>query len=148
MTATADRTGSGTDETEALATAKPKALLGLTLSELALRFVLGAFDSVAAGLVALAFGARTGGIPLALPAIFVAAITLEQRKGSRDDVQHQVTGAPLGALGMVAFALTVVWLLGRLPLAAVLALATAAWAAVAVAGYLVVQAGVRRRHEG
>ena len=132
---------------EPLAGARPRALLGLTAGELAVRFALGALASVAAGLVALAFGARTGGIPLALPAIFVASITLEQRKGGRDEMQHQVTGAPLGALGMVAFALTVVGLLGRMPLGAVLALATAAWLVAAGAAYLVTEAVRRRRDD-
>lgn len=142
MTAAARRTGSGS---EPLAGAKPRAVLGLTLGEVALRLALGALASIAAGIVSLAFGARTGGIPLALPAIFVASITLEQRRESRDEVQHQVSGAPLGALGMVAFALTVVALLGRMPLAAVLALATGAWVVVAVAAYLVLAVAVRRR---
>ena len=143
MTATARHPGS---DPEPLAGAKPRALLGLTPGELALRFAFGAVASVAAGLVTQVFGARTGGIPLALPAIFVASITLEQRKGGRDEMQHQVTGAPLGALGMVAFALTVVALLGRLPLGVVLALATAAWLVVAGAAYLVVEALRRRRN--
>ncbi len=144
MTATADRTAPGS---EPLAGARPRALLGLTLGELALRFALGALASVAAGLVTLAFGTRTGGIPLALPPIFVAAVTLEQRKAGGGEVEHQVTGAPLGALGMVAFALTVVALLGRLPLAAVLAVATAAWAVVAVGAYLIVEVVRRRRSD-
>lgn len=142
MTATADRAGS---DAEPLADARPRALLGLTLAELALRFVLGAAASVGAGLVTLAFGTRVGGVPLALPAIFVASITLEQRKCGRREMQDQVTGAPLGALGMVVFALTVVALLGRWPLAAVLALATAAWAVVAIAAYLIVEAARRLR---
>ena len=137
MTATADR--------EPLAGAKPSALKDLGIGELALRFTMGALASVAAGLVAQAFGTRLGGIPLALPAIFVASITLEQRKDSRDAMQHQVTGAPIGALGMIAFALTVVALVERLHLAAVLALATLAWAAVSLVAYLTVQLVCRSR---
>lgn len=137
MTATADR--------EPLAGAKPSALKDLSIGELAIRFAMGALASLAAGLVAQAFGTRLGGIPLALPAIFVASITLEQRKDSRDAMQHQVTGAPLGALGMIAFALTVVALVERLPLAAVLALATLAWVAVSLAAYLIVQLVCRPR---
>ena len=139
VTATADRTE------QPLASAKPKALLGLTAGELAIRFVCGALASIAAGLVAHRYGIRTGGIFLALPAIFVASITLEERKGSRDDMQHQVSGAPLGALGMVVFALVVVALVDRLHLAVVLTLATLAWAAVAATLYLVVEL-FRRRH--
>lgn len=141
MTATADHRGSGSEPSAGV---EPAALLGLTPGELALRFFLGAAASVAAGLVSLAWGARAGGVLLAVPAIFVASITLEERKGGRDEVQHQVSGAPIGALGMVAFALTVTGLLGRLPLAAVLAAATGAWAVTALAGYLVVEA-IRRR---
>ena len=45
---------------------------------------------------------------------------------------------------MVALALTVVALLGRLPLAAVLGLSTVAWVGTAVAGYHAV--GAVRRH--
>ena len=131
MTSTTDR--------EPLADAKPRALKDLTAGELALRFAMGALASLAAGGVAQAFGTRIGGIPLALPAIFVASITLEQRKDSRRAMQHQVSGAPLGALGMIAFALTVVALVERANLVAVLALATLAWAAVSLIAYLVVQ---------
>ena len=141
MTATARRAGS---DQEPLAGAKPRALLGLTPGELALRFAFGAVASVAAGLVTQAFGARTGGIPLALPVIFVASITLEQRKGGRDEMQDEVSGAPIGAIGMVAFALTVVALVEHLPLVAVLAVATLAWAAVSAVTYVVVEA-IRRR---
>lgn len=134
--------GSGT---EPLAEARPRKLLGLSAGELGLRFVFGAAASVVAGLVSLWFGARLGGVPLALPAILIASITLEQRKGGREAVEKEVAGAPLGAVGMVAFAATVVALLRRMPLAAVLALATAAWFATAVAAYLVVQAFHRNR---
>ena len=130
---------------EPLVAAKPRALLGLTLGELAIRFLLGALASLAAGLVSLAFGARAGGIPLALPAILVASITLEQRKGDRTAMKDHATFAPLGALGMVAFAVAMVALLGRLPLGLVLVLATVAWALTALAGYLVVEAVRRRR---
>ena len=130
---------------EPLADAKPRALLGLTPGELTIRFVLGGLASAVAGGVALAFGARTGGIPLALPAILVASITLEQRKGNREAAQEEVTFAPLGALGMVVFAVAVAGLLGRLPLALVLIVATAAWAVTAGAGYLIIEAVRRRR---
>jgi uncharacterized membrane protein (GlpM family) len=136
-----------TDRQEPRAGVKPSALKDLSFSELAIRFTMGALASLAAGLVAQAFGTRIGGIPLALPAIFVASITLEQRQDSRDAMQHQVTGAPLGALGMIAFALTVVALVERLPLAAVLALATLAWVAVSLAAYGIVQVVCRPRSD-
>ncbi len=42
-------------DSEKLADAEPRLLLGLTPGELAIRFVLGGLASVAAGLVALAF---------------------------------------------------------------------------------------------
>ena len=48
----------------------------------------------------------------------------------------------------MVFAAAVVGLLGRLPLTLVLALATAAWALTAFAGYLVVEAVRRRRAAG
>jgi hypothetical protein len=142
VTSTADRTDTGTDSSapdEPLAGARLSALRGLSAGELGVRFAMGAVASFVAGLVAQAYGARLGGIPLALPAIFVASITLEQRKDSRGAMQDQVTGAPIGALGMIAFALTVVALVERLPLVATLALATLAWAAVSLVAYLVVQ---------
>lgn len=140
------RTGAGADSSsseEPLAGAKPGALRGLSAGELAIRFAMGALASLVAGLVAQAYGARLGGIFLALPAIFVASVTLEQRKDSRGAMQDQVTGAPIGALGMIAFALTVAALVERLSLFAVLALATLAWAAVSLIAYLVVQAVCR-----
>ncbi len=75
----------------------------------------------------------------------MASITLEQRKGDREAVEDEVRYAPLGALGMVAFAGAVAGLLGRLPLALVLVLATIAWALTAGAGYVLVEAVRRRR---
>ena len=113
------------------------------LSGHALRFAIGGAVTVATGLVAKAFGPVVGGLFLALPAILPAGIALlvrvQNRKagpGTRGDRARraavvEATGASAGALGLVAFALVGWARFGRWPAWLTLAVATAAWSAVA-----------------
>ena len=116
--------------------------------EYLLRFVLGGLVTLGAGVIADQWGPEVGGLFLAFPAIFCASATLiekreRQRKSLRglkgerrgtDAAALDASGAALGGIGMMAFAL-VVWLwasdlgLWVLPLAALiwLIVSVAAW---------------------
>jgi uncharacterized membrane protein YfcA len=113
-----------------------------------LRFVLGGAVTVAAGLVAKAFGPAVGGFLLAFPAILPAALILLYRsqneqahppgrgaRGRRAALLASV-GAATGSLGLIGFALVVWAALGHAPTAFVLVAATAAWGVVAVSAWL------------
>jgi hypothetical protein len=114
--------------------------------QLVLRFVVGGAVTACTGLVAQHWGPVIGGLFLAFPAIFPASATLisqhEREKKRRAGIECQrrgrkaaaldAAGAVLGGYGLIAFAL-VVWL--ALPSFAAgwtLAIAGAAWLAVAV----------------
>jgi hypothetical protein len=108
--------------------------------EIVLRFALGGFATVVAGLVAKYYGPAIGGLFLAFPAIFCASATLIEkherdrkrqaglegyRRGT-DAAALDAAGAGLGSVGLAAFGF-VVWF--RAPSGSVvsLALASAAW---------------------
>ena len=113
-------------------------------SDLVIRFGFGAAISIVAAFVTSTFGPAAGGMFLAFPAILPATLTLLEQKEGTQDAVHDVRGAVLGALGMLAFALTAALSFDRLPVAAVVALATAAWALLAVGAYLAVAAWRQR----
>jgi hypothetical protein len=118
----------------------PAELRRLTFAELAVRFAFGAGVSLLAGIVGTVWGARTGGLFLAFPAILTASMTMiakeEGPHGARDDAR----GATLGTLGMIAFGLTAALTLPRLPAPAALAAATGAWILVSAGAYAVLHA--------
>jgi hypothetical protein len=117
-------------------TLRPAKLREVRWPDLAVRFAFGAAVSLVAGLVAVLFGARAGGVWLAFPAILPAGLTLIERKEGNHQADRSARGAVLGALGMVAFAVAVyvmVPLLGGL--AAVLA-ALLVWLVVTLGLYL------------
>jgi hypothetical protein len=112
------------------------------------RFALGGAMTVAAGLIAAAFGPVIGGLFLAFPAIFPASVTLiekhvrerKQRAGlagsrrAKEEAALDAIGAALGSFGLAALA-AVIWLtIGRIG-ALALFLATAAWLAVAATAW-------------
>lgn len=122
-----------------------------------IRFVLGGAITVAAGLVAKAFGPVVGGLLLAFPAILPAALILlarsqtERIAGSRSTGARgrraavlAASGAAMGSAGLIAFALAAWVLLSRGHSAgAALAAATVVWAAVAVGTWIVRRAVAR-----
>lgn len=117
------------------------ALKRTTWYEYAIRFVLGGLITLIAGLVANAYGPVVGGLFLAFPAIFPAAVTLvakherqkKTEKGLHGDRRGQgaaaveSAGTTMGTVGLMAFACAGWLLLPALNPVLVLVLATAAW---------------------
>jgi hypothetical protein len=113
--------------------------------EVLIRYVLGGLATVVAGLVAQIWGPVTGGLFLALPAIFCASATLiekherrrkeekglEGRERGKDAAALDAAGSGLGSMGLAAFA-AVMWLLARDAAVGSLALATIVWLVVSV----------------
>lgn len=118
--------------------------------EYVLRFVFGGAATVLAGLVAKYCGAGWGGLFMAFPAIFPAAATLMEAHSKERMVKigHDGTNrgrisasidaasAALGCVALAGFALVVWRLLPRHNGLLVILAATAVWAAVAVALWL------------
>jgi hypothetical protein len=114
--------------------------------EYVVRFLLGGFATVFAGLISSSYGPSFGGLFLTLPAIFCASATLiekhEIRKkreagfvGNRRGQQAaalESAGAALGALGMLAFAIVFILLVERSAFGAFVG-ASLAWLLVAFA---------------
>jgi hypothetical protein len=113
--------------------------------EYLVRFVLGGFATVVAGLVADIWGPVARGLFLAFPAIFCASATLigkhERERKEKNGLKGKdrgknaaaldAAGAGLGSIGMVAFG-ALIWGLAQHGPALSLALATIVWLAVAV----------------
>ena len=93
-----------------------------TVKEYALRFVLGGLVTAVVGLVAKEFGPVVGGLFLAFPSIFPAAITLVEKheaekknaNGKRGQDQARcaagadAAGAAMGSFGLLTFGF-IVW---------------------------------------
>jgi len=107
--------------------------------DLAVRFAFGFGVSVAAGIVTLAFGSRTGGFFLAFPAILPASLTLIEKKEGRREAEGNAVGAIIGAVALVAFALTAWALFTHIPGAAVEVIALAGWLIVSILLYLLIR---------
>jgi hypothetical protein len=118
--------------------------------EYVVRFALGGAATVFTGVVGSRYGAATGGLFLALPAIFCASATLiekheirrkrevgldGQRRG-QEAAALEAAGAALGAIGMLAFAV-VFWLLVGSSVVAGFTGASLAWLVVSVAAWFV-----------
>jgi Protein of unknown function (DUF3147) len=104
--------------------------------DLGVRFVAGAVTSVVAGAMTLAFGARTGGILLAFPAILAASLTLIEQQDDSAQAREDARGAVLGGCGLGVFATIAALAFGEVGGAIALALATAGWFLAALLGYL------------
>ena len=124
----------------------PSALREIEWRQYALRFALGGLATVAAGLIAKAFGPIFGGFFLAFPAIFPAGATLiakrerqkKAKKGLRGDRRGReaaaldASGAVLGAIALMGFA-ALIW--RAIPVHApafVLILSAVLWLAVSI----------------
>lgn len=111
----------------------PSAVRKLKFHEHAIRFVFGGVVSVLASLVAREYGPAIGGLFLAFPAILPATLTLVKTHDGRKKARDDARGARLGALGLVAYALSVALLAPRVSIAPALAAAVVIWGAVSVA---------------
>ncbi len=110
--------------------------------EYAIRFSFGGAITLVAGMVAAKYGPGIGGIFLAFPAILPASATLLEKHASKNKegqsreargrmaVALDASGAALGGLGLLAFALLVWFLSARFPLWDVLMVSSMAWFAV------------------
>jgi len=113
--------------------------------EIVIRFVGGGLITAAMGVIAREWGPIVEGLFLAFPSIFPAASSLVE-KHAKDKRSHarvdgvsrarhiaalDAAGATIGSVGLLAFAIVAWQLLPRLNAMAVLAMATAAWFAVA-----------------
>jgi len=112
--------------------------------EYIVRFLFGGLCTVIAGLVAKRFGAGIGGLFLAFPAIFPASVTMieshEKRRKAEVGVNGtargrlaasiDASGATLGCIGLVVFALVVWVALPQHNAYGVISLAVVSWAAV------------------
>jgi hypothetical protein len=119
------------------------------------RFALGGAITVATGLIAKAFGPVTGGLFLALPAIFPASATLlekhERDKKRRAGIAFTLRGrlaaaldargAAMGAIAMLAFAGLSWRFLPDAPVPMVLGVALATWSFLAAFLWY-----IRKRH--
>jgi len=118
--------------------------------EYALRFVFGGLVTALTGVIAKKFGAGIGGLFLAFPAIFPAAVSLiekhekekKQRAGldgtvrGRSAAALDAAGTAMGTVGLLVFAVLVWRFIDRYPPWIVLPGATVAWFAVSVSIWL------------
>lgn len=132
---------------------KPSAVTETTVKEYALRFLLGGLATAAAGLIAERFGPVTGGLFLALPAIFPASATIvesHQRarkrrlglngdKRARQAVIAEAKGTEIGCLGLAAFAAVAWKTLPSWPAPAAIAAAGLAWIVVSAGAWWTVR---------
>ena len=103
--------------------------------DLLYRFLAGAITSIGAGVVTLVFGARTGGVFLAFPAILAASLTLIEEQEDSAEAREDARGAMMGGVALAVFAVVAALTLGSLNAAIALALAALAWLTVAMLGY-------------
>jgi hypothetical protein len=118
---------------------RPRLQVGKVLKakprDLLVRFMTGAVTSIGAGAVALVFGARTGGIFLAFPAILAASLTLVEQKEDGVDAREDARGAIVGGGAMGLFALVVALTVMQVSGALALLIGAAVWLVSAVAIY-------------
>lgn len=102
----------------------------------AVRFLAGAVASSLAAVTAQLAGSALSGPVLALPAILMASPTLIADEQGVGPARQDARGARIGAVGLVAFALTAAALLGRTPTWLALLAASAVWVLVSLALYV------------
>jgi hypothetical protein len=105
--------------------------------DLIIRFVAGAVISIVAGAATIPFGARVGGILLAFPAILAASLTLIEEQEDSRDAREDARGAIVGGSALTIFAAVAALTLRHLPGALALLIATSAWLAGALIGYMI-----------
>lgn len=114
-----------------------KRILEVRPRDLGIRFLGGAVTSVVSGVLTTAVSPRVGGIFLAFPAILGASLTLIAEQEDSAEAREDARGAVMGGCAMAVFAAVAALTFTHLPGGVVLAIAAAAWAATAFAGYFV-----------
>ena len=115
---------------------RPQKMKQVPPRDLLVRFAFGAGISVLAGLVSIGLGPRGGGLFLAFPAILPATMTLLQKEESKSEAEENDQGAMLGAIGLLAFAITAALLVGGFSGWIALTTASGAWLVVSVGLYM------------
>lgn len=117
--------------------------------EYAMRFAFGGLVTAIASWVGIKYGPVVGGLFLGFPSILPATVTLlqkheekEQTPAQKREAKNQAgddsLGAAIGSFGLLCFGL-VVWFFGeKMPVLAVIAVATLTWAIAAFAAWLLV----------
>ncbi|HET7466738.1 MAG TPA: hypothetical protein VFL29_08720 [Candidatus Dormibacteraeota bacterium] len=113
--------------------------------ELAIRFAFGAGISAVAAVAGIVAGNRIAGVLLGFPAILPASLTLIEKKDGRHEAAVDATGATLGSIALIAFAVVAAWILPRLPALVALLLAAGVWLALALLLYVLIVRLPRRR---
>ncbi|HEY0417670.1 MAG TPA: DUF3147 family protein [Gaiellaceae bacterium] len=116
----------------------------LSARDLAIRFAAGAATSLAAGLVGTLASARLAGPLLAFPAIYLAGLTLVERKEGEGKAHEVAVGAIAGAGGLLAFAVAVDVAAADMRWPWALLVGLAVWVAVSLALYGAGRALTRR----
>jgi Protein of unknown function (DUF3147) len=142
--------------------ARFSALKGVKPHEWAVRFVFGGLCTVMTALIAKRFGPGVGGLFLAFPAIFPAGASLieahekehKARIGfdgtlrGRAAASVDATGAAIGCIGLVGFAVVVWRGLERHDAYVVIGLAAVVWAVLSLGLWIARRSGVVRRALG
>jgi uncharacterized membrane protein (GlpM family) len=128
-----------TERREPLFGVKLGALRDVPLRDMGVRFAFGAGISATAGVVALLYGPRVGGVFLAFPAILPATLTLIEKEESKAAAEDDDVGSILGAVALVLFAGLAWFFFPRLGAPEALAVAGAAWLACALLLYLLLR---------
>lgn len=116
----------------------------LRVADMAIRFAFGFSVSVCAGAITLAAGDHIGGVFLAFPAILPASLTLIADKHGDDQAELDAAGAVIGAIALVAFAITAFALFVRVNPAITEIAALAAWTCGAIGLYFITRNLLRR----
>ena len=132
---------------------KPSAVKEASWKEYATRFAFGGLITGVTGLIAHKFGPIVGGLFLGFPAILPASLTLVAKHEDEREEKHgeksagrglqaagvDAAGAAIGSFGLLAFG-SVVWALAaQHPAWETLGLATLAWTAVSLIGWVIRQ---------
>ncbi|HEY6874924.1 MAG TPA: DUF3147 family protein [Candidatus Dormibacteraeota bacterium] len=118
----------------------------MKFKELGVRFAFGFGIAAVAAVVGAIWGNKIGGILLGFPAILPASLTLIERHEGKQKAAIDATGAILGSVALIVFAITATWTLPRFPSAPALATACAAWLLTGLGLYaLAVRLPMRRK---
>jgi uncharacterized protein DUF3147 len=124
----------------------PTVLKEIRWYQILVRFCIGGLITAATGIIAKRFGPSVGGLFLAFPAIFPASATLiekhereereeagiEGTKQARQAVSVDATGAAMGSIGLLFFALFLTEFLGKFSSWLVMVGATLTWVVISV----------------